>query len=76
MRRLYRALVETVHEAVKYRGTSLEDRPFTDVFGVPGEFAQHLAVYGREGQLSPRSRAPIQRPKYKGRWTYYCDPQD
>ena len=75
VRRLYRALVETVHEAVKYRGTSLEDRPFTDVFGVPGEFAQHLAVYGREGQLSPRSRAPIQRTKYKGRWTYYCDTQ-
>jgi len=25
--------------------------------------------------LSPRSRAPIQRPKYKGRWTYYCDTQ-
>ena len=75
VRRLYRALVETVHEAVKYRGTSLEDRPFTDVFGVPGEFAQHLAVYGREGQLSPRSRSPIQRTKYKGRWTYYCDTQ-
>jgi len=67
--------VETVHEAVKYRGTSLEDRPFTDVFGVPGEFAQHLAVYGREGALSPRSRSPIQRTKYKGRWTYYCDTQ-
>jgi len=25
--------------------------------------------------LSPRSRAPIQRTKYKGRWTYYCDTQ-
>lgn len=75
VRRLYRAVVETVHEAVKYRGTSLEDRPFTDVFGVPGDFAQHLAVYGREGQLSPRSRAPIQRTKYKGRWTYYCNTQ-
>ncbi len=75
VRRLYRALVETVHEAVKYRGTSREDRPFTDVCGVPGEFAQHLAVYGREGQLSPRSRSPIRRTKYKGRWTYYCDTQ-
>ncbi|MEE2769026.1 MAG: DNA-formamidopyrimidine glycosylase family protein [Actinomycetota bacterium] len=75
VRRLYRAVVETVHEAVKYRGTSLEERPFTDVFGVPGDFAQHLAVYGREGQLSPRSRAPILRTKYKGRWTYYCGTQ-
>ena len=75
VRRLYRALVETVHEAVKYRGTSLEDRPFIDVYGKSGEFSQHLAVYGRDGELSPRSRAPIQRVKYKGSWTYYCDTQ-
>lgn len=75
VRRLYRAVVEVVHNAVKYRGTNLEDRPFLDIFGTPGVYQDHLAVYGRAGDLSPRSRAPILRTKYKNRWTYYCDTQ-
>ena len=75
VRRLYRAVVEVVHNAVKYRGTNLEERPFLDIHGAPGVYQDHLAVYGRAGDLSPRSRAPILRTKYKNRWTYYCDTQ-
>lgn len=75
VRRLYRAIVEILHNAVKYRGTNLEDRPFLDIFGEPGIYQHHLSVYGRVGDLSPRSRAPILRTKYKNRWTYYCDTQ-
>lgn len=75
VRRLYRSLVETMHNVIKYRGTSLEDRPWVDVFGEPGTFDQHLQVYGRDGDLSPRSRTPIQRSKFKGEWTYYCETQ-
>ena len=75
VRRLYRSLVETMHNVIKYRGTTLEDRPWADVFGEPGTFDQHLQVYGREGELSPRSRTPIQRSKFKGEWTYYCETQ-
>ena len=75
VRRLYRAVVEILHNAVKYRGTNLEERPFLDIFGVPGIYQDHLSVYGRAGDLSPRSRAPILRTRYKNRWTYYCDTQ-
>ena len=75
VRRLYRSLVETMHNVIKYRGTTLEDRPWADVFGEPGTFDQHLQVYGRDGELSPRSRTPIQRSKFKGEWTYYCETQ-
>jgi formamidopyrimidine-DNA glycosylase len=75
VRRLYRALVETLHEAIKHRGTTLGPEGFTDLYGKPGEYQDHLAVYGREGQLSPRSRAPIQRVKFDGRWTYFCETQ-
>jgi formamidopyrimidine-DNA glycosylase len=75
LRRLYRALVETLHDAVKYRGTTLGEDGWRDLMGKPGEFAEHLAVYGRDGQLSPRSRAPIQKVKFEGRWTYFCETQ-
>lgn len=75
VRRLYRSLVELMHNVIKYRGTTLEDRPWADVFGEPGIFEQHLQVFGKDGQLSPRSRTPIQRSKFKGEWTYYCETQ-
>jgi formamidopyrimidine-DNA glycosylase len=75
VRRLYRSVVETLHEAVKYRGTSLGDSPFADLTGKPGEYQDHLAVFGREGLRSPRSRGPIQRVKFEGRWTYFCETQ-
>ncbi len=75
IRRLYRALVETLHDAIKYRGTSLEDGTYVDAFGNPGDYQDHLQVYGKAGDLSPRSRTPIQRVKFSGNWTYYCDTQ-
>jgi formamidopyrimidine-DNA glycosylase len=75
VRRLYRAVIETLHDAIKYRGTTLPENPFADLVGKQGEYQEHLAVYGREGQLSPRSRAPIQRVKFEGRWTYFCETQ-
>ena len=75
IRRLHRALVGTLHDAIKYRGTSLPDRPFVDPFGVAGDFSEHLAVYGKHGDLSSRSRLPIQRVKFGGTWTYFCSTQ-
>ncbi len=75
IRRLHRSLVGTMHDAMKYRGTSVPDRPFLDPFGQPGGYAGHLKVWGRHGALSERSRAPIKRTKFRGTWTYYCDTQ-
>ncbi len=75
IRRLHRSLVGTMHDAVKYRGTSVPARPFVDPFGQPGGYASHLKVWGRHGALSERSRAPIKRIKFRGVWTYYCDTQ-
>ena len=75
IRRLYRSVVGTLHDAIKYRGTSLEERPFLDLHGQPGEYADHLAVYGRAGDLSPRSREPIKKTSFKNQLVYYCNTQ-
>jgi formamidopyrimidine-DNA glycosylase len=75
IRRLYRGLVETMHDAVKYRGTTLEEDDYTDLSGEPGVFGDHVLVYRKEGDLSPRSRAPIMRIKFNKRWVYYCETQ-
>ncbi len=75
IRRLHRALVGTLHDAIKYRGTSVDSRPFIDPFGQPGEYGDHLEVWGKQGDLSGRSRLPIERVKFGGSWTYYCTTQ-
>lgn len=73
VRRLYRAVIETLHDAIKYRGTSLPENGYVDLFGKPGEY--QTQVYGRDGQRSPRSRSLIQKVKFEGRWTYFCGTQ-
>jgi formamidopyrimidine-DNA glycosylase len=73
VRRLYRAISETLQGAVKYRGSSLADEGYVDLFGKPGEYQDHHQVYGREGLACTRCRRPIHRARYSNRSTFYCD---
>ncbi len=75
IRRLYRSVVGILHDAIKYRGTSLEERPFADLSGAPGEFADHLAVYDKAGEPSARSREPIKKTSFKHQVVFYCTTQ-
>jgi formamidopyrimidine-DNA glycosylase len=73
VRRLYRAMVEVLQDAVKYRGSSLADMQYVDLEGKPGEFQLHHKVYAREGESCRRCRRPIVRERYGGRSTFYCE---
>jgi formamidopyrimidine-DNA glycosylase len=73
IRRLYRAVVETVHEAVKYGGTSLGSDGWVGLSGEPGEYQQYIAVYKRDGEMSPRARGPIVKARFGSGYTYYCE---
>jgi formamidopyrimidine-DNA glycosylase len=72
VRRLYRALREVLQEAIRFRGTTLDDQAYVDLFGKPGEFQNELKVYGRRGQPCRRCRTPIESVKFQGRTTYFC----
>jgi formamidopyrimidine-DNA glycosylase len=72
IRRLSRAIVETLQDAVKYRGSSLADEQYVDLFGEPGGFQLHHNVYDREGKLCPRCRHPVVRARYSNRSTFFC----
>ena len=73
IRRLYRAVVETVHEAVKYGGTSLGPDGWVGLSGEPGEYQQYITVYKRDGEMSPRARGPIVKARFGSGYTYYCE---
>ncbi|MBA3737874.1 MAG: bifunctional DNA-formamidopyrimidine glycosylase/DNA-(apurinic or apyrimidinic site) lyase [Actinobacteria bacterium] len=72
VRRLYRAIQETVQDAIKMRGTTLDDEAYVDLFGKPGEYQGELKVYGREGEPCRRCRTPIRTVKVSQRTSYFC----
>jgi formamidopyrimidine-DNA glycosylase len=72
VRRLYRAIQETVQEAIKMRGTSLGDEAYVDLFGKPGEYQAELKVYGRQGEPCRRCRTPIETVRVAQRTSYLC----
>ena len=72
VRRLYRGMQEVLQEAIKLRGTTLEDEAYLDLFGEPGEYQNELKVYGRTGLPCRRCRTPIQTVKISQRSSYYC----
>jgi formamidopyrimidine-DNA glycosylase len=72
VRRLYRAMREVLQDAVRFRGTTLADEAYVDLFGKPGEFQSELKVYGRKGQPCRRCRTPIDSVKVGGRTSYFC----
>ena len=74
IRRLYRSLVEILHEAIKYGGSTLGDGQYVDINGKPGEFQSHHQVYDREKQPCRRCRRhDIVKAKFAKRSTYFCE---
>jgi formamidopyrimidine-DNA glycosylase len=74
IRRLYRAVIETLHEAIKYGGSTLDDEQYVDLNGKPGEFQEHHKVYNREKQPCRRCRRnQVTKAKFAGRSTYFCE---
>jgi formamidopyrimidine-DNA glycosylase len=72
VRRLYRAIQEILQDAIKARGSTLDDDAYLDLFGKPGEYQVELKVYGREGLPCRRCRTPIQTVKVQQRTSYFC----
>ena len=72
IRRLYRSLIEVLQEAVKFRGSTLSDGQYVDLFGQPGEYQTYHNAYDREGKPCPRCRQPLVRERVASRSTYFC----
>ena len=72
MRRLYRSVLETLHEAIKFRGSTLSDQQYRDLYGAAGNYQAEHKVYAREGEACRRCRQPIVRARWSQRSTYFC----
>jgi formamidopyrimidine-DNA glycosylase len=72
IRRLHRAIAETLTDAIKYGGSTLADEQFVDPDGVPGKYQEYHQVYNREGLACFQCRQPILRETVRGRSTFFC----
>jgi len=73
IRRLYRAMVETLTEAVKHRGSSLADEQYKDLYGETGDYQGQHQVYDRQGKSCRRCRNSVVRVKVNGRSAFLCE---
>ncbi len=71
-RRLHRAIVEILHDAIKHRGTSVGDDSFADLSGSPGGYGEYLKVFERTGEACPRCRSVIAKRRVANRTTFAC----
>lgn len=72
VRRLYRALMETLQDAVKARGTSLGEPGFRDLQGEPGQYQLELKVYGKDGEACRRCRNAVVKEKFGRYVSFHC----
>ncbi|WP_420439110.1 DNA-formamidopyrimidine glycosylase family protein [Candidatus Poriferisodalis sp.] len=73
VRRLYRAIVETVHNSIKYRGSSIGGH--LDIFGKSGGFDPYFEVFGRAGERCRNGRGDVLTTVIRGVTHHYCDYQ-
>ena len=72
VRRLYRSIQEVVQDAIRFRGTTLGDEAYVDLYGKPGEYQNELRVYGRKGEPCKRCRTAIETVKLSQRTSFFC----
>ena len=70
VRKLHRAIRQTLRSAVENRGTTLRD--YRDASGNPGDNASNLRVYGRSQEPCPLCSTKICRLVFGNRAAFYC----
>jgi formamidopyrimidine-DNA glycosylase len=71
-RRLHRAIRAVLGLAIASGGTTLTDETYRQADGQAGEFAGHLAVYGRAGEACLHCGTTIERITVSQRSTHFC----
>jgi formamidopyrimidine-DNA glycosylase len=61
---------EILEKGIKYGGSSLEDKMYTNIYGELGEYQNHFLVYNQK--ICPSCNHEITKIKIKGRGTYFC----
>lgn len=71
--RLYTAMLEILHDAIHYEGSTLSDGTYRNALNKAGGYQNHHRVYARAGQLCPTCREKIiEQILQAQRSTFFC----
>ncbi|CAN5512633.1 bifunctional DNA-formamidopyrimidine glycosylase/DNA-(apurinic or apyrimidinic site) lyase [soil metagenome] len=73
IRRFFRAVVETLHEAAKHRGVTPSDGQYSDLTGKPGGWTSELQVFERDGLACLRCRGVVSKVRQANKTVYLCE---
>lgn len=68
--RLFKEIKETLAEAIRYKGSSVDN--YVQLTGETGDYARFHKVYDRRGKPCLVCKTPIKRISLGGRGTYFC----
>ncbi|MBU0548822.1 MAG: bifunctional DNA-formamidopyrimidine glycosylase/DNA-(apurinic or apyrimidinic site) lyase [Candidatus Omnitrophica bacterium] len=68
--RLFRAVIVVLREAIKYKGSSLDQ--YVQLSNKPGDYVKYHKVYARAGKPCLICKTPVKRTTLGGRGTYFC----
>lgn len=73
IRRFYRAVVETLHEAAKHRGVTTAVDGYVDSAGERGGWTGEMQAYERDGRACLRCRSVISKIRVSNKTAYICE---
>ncbi len=68
--KLLNAALTVLNEGIKYRGSTLADKMYVDIFGNSGEYQNHFKIYSKD--KCPNCGSKVSVKKINGRGTYFC----
>ena len=71
-KRLHRAMTSVLTAAIRYRGSSLADEQYRDLFGQIGAYQKRHKVYGRGGLPCMKCGTAVERLRSGGRSSFFC----
>jgi len=72
IKRIYKAIISILKEAIKRRGSSVGYGDYRDLSGAKGNYASELRVYQREKKICSYCGQPIKKIKIGSRSSYFC----
>ena len=69
---LYRSILDTIKDGLKYKGSSAHDELYLLPDSSKGSYQNHFKAYHQHGKPCKRCGTPIQRMKLGGRGTFFC----
>lgn len=69
-RLIAKSATDVLHESIAVGGTTFQH--FVDAEGNPGNFSNHLQVFGKQKTPCPRCKKLIEKTRVAGRGTHFC----